>query len=74
MVFSSLVFLFIFLPAVLFCYYLVPKNKIVWKNYILLIFSLFFYFYGEPKLIFILIISLFLNYLFGLTMDKPYKK
>lgn len=74
MVFSNLIFLFIFLPAVLFFYYVSPKNKIVWKNYILLIFSLFFYFYGEPRLIVVLLISLFLNYLFGLTMDKPYKK
>lgn len=74
MVFSNLIFLFIFLPVVLFFYYVLPKNKIVWKNYILLIFSLFFYFYGEPRLIIVLLISLFLNYLFGLTMDKSYKK
>ena len=45
MVFSSLIFLFFFLPAVLFCYYIVPQNFIRVRNAVLLLFSLFFYFY-----------------------------
>ena len=45
MVFSSIIFLFIFLPLVLAAYFLVPKS---WKNAVLLICSLFFYAWGEP--------------------------
>ena len=47
MVFSSLIFLFFFLPAALFCYYIVPQKFIRVRNAVLLLFSLFFYFYGE---------------------------
>lgn len=74
MVFSSLIFLFLFLPAVILCYYLVPKKNIKLKNLVLLFFSLIFYFYGEPKLTVILLTSLFANYIFGLFMNKRYKK
>ena len=74
MVFSSLVFLFIFLPAVLIAYYSLGEKQTNIRNYILLIFSLIFYFYGEPKLIVLLLISLGINYLFGLLMDNKYKK
>lgn len=74
MVFSNLVFLFLFLPAVLFCYYIMPQAKISWKNYVLLLFSLLFYFYGEPKLIVVLLLSLLCNYLFGLLMAFPQRK
>lgn len=73
MVFSSLVFLFIFLPLTLFFYYLMPKDKLSWKNYVLLAFSVFFYFYGEPRLIIVLFISLAVNYLAGLMMDSRHK-
>lgn len=74
MVFSSLIFIFIFLPFTLFSYYSLSGKKQDLKNYILLFFSIVFYFYGEPKLIYILFISLIGNYIFGLMMDKPYKK
>ena len=74
MVFSSLIFLFFFLPAVLFCYYIVPQNFIRVRNAVLLLFSLFFYFYGEPRLIGMLIFSILMNYLFGLSMRSTYKK
>lgn len=70
MVFSNLVFLFLFLPAVLLCYYVIPKDKISYKNYVLLLFSIFFYFYGEPKMIIILLISLAINYLLGLMVVR----
>lgn len=49
MVFSSLIFLFFFLPAVLLCYYAVPQRFLAVRNGVLLAFSLFFYFYGEPR-------------------------
>ena len=55
MVFSSPVFLFIFLTAVYILYRIVPTVSV--KNTILLIFSLLFYTYGEPKAIILMIIS-----------------
>ena len=70
MVFSSITFLFYFLPIVLVSYYIVP-NK--YKNIILLISSLLFYFYGEPSYILIMIGSIIFTYIFGLLINK-YKK
>ncbi|EQB88391.1 alginate O-acetyltransferase complex protein AlgI [Clostridium punense] len=67
MLFSSLSFLFVFLPSVLFCYYLVPRKL---KNFILLIFSLFFYGYGGPRYLLVMLASIFLNYIFGLLVDR----
>ena len=70
MVFSSITFLFYFLPIVLGIYYIVP-NK--FKNIVLLIASLAFYAYGEPKYVAVMIISIIATYIFGILMDK-YKK
>ena len=70
MVFSSITFLFYFLPIVLDIYYLVPKKA---KNIVLLISSLIFYFYGEPKYLLLMIISIIISYIFGLLIDK-YRK
>ena len=70
MVFSSVTFLFYFLPIVLIIYYIVP-NKC--KNVVLLISSLLFYFYGEPKYVWLMIISIITTYIFGILIDK-YKK
>ncbi len=67
MVFSSVTFLFYFLPIVLITYYLVP-NK--YKNTVLLISSFVFYFYGEPKKIYIMIFSIIFTYFFGVLIDK----
>src|SRR5690606_26391210 len=67
MVFSNLVFLFAFLPTVLVLYFLV-RNE--WKNYLLLIASLIFYAWGEPKYVFLMLFSIFLNYTFGLLIDR----
>ena len=67
MVFSSITFLFYFLPIVLAIYYIVP-NK--FKNIILLISSLLFYFYGEPKYIMIMVVSIIVTYIFGILMNK----
>ena len=49
MVFSSITFLYYFLPIVLLIYFIVPSK---FRNLVLLISSLFFYFYGEPRYIF----------------------
>lgn len=71
MVFSSTVFLFIFLTSVYILYRMIPT--ITAKNVLLLIFSLAFYTYGEPKAIILMIISIVMNYLFGLSMRKENK-
>lgn len=71
MVFSSSVFLFLFLTSVYILYRIVPT--ITAKNILLLIFSLLFYAYGEPKAIILMIISIVMNYLFGIAMDKGNK-
>jgi alginate O-acetyltransferase complex protein AlgI len=67
MLFSSLIFLFVFLPTVLVCYYLSPVKL---KNIILLIFSLFFYGYGEPKSLPVMLFSIAMNYVLGLLVDR----
>lgn len=70
MVFSSITFLFYFLPIVLAIYYLVP-NKC--KNIVLLISSFIFYFYGEPTYVLLMLFSIICTYIFGLLINK-YKK
>ena len=70
MIFSSITFLFYFLPIVLGIYYIVP-NKM--KNIVLLLASLFFYAYGEPKYVIVMIASILSAYIFGILIDK-YKK
>ncbi len=59
MLFSGIPFLFYFLPAVLAVYFLVPKS---WKNAVLLLFSLVFYGWGEPKYVFLMIATIALFY------------
>ena len=70
MVFTSLVFLFLFLPVTLGLYYLVGEKL---KNIVLLLASLFFYAWGEPVYILLMIISIIFNYIFGLNVSKPNK-
>ena len=67
MLFSSITFLYYFLPVLLIVYLIVPQK---YKNTILLIFSLLFYFYGEPRYIVFLISSCFINYIGALLIDK----
>lgn len=67
MVFSTLIFTFIFLPACV-CLYFLAKEK--YRNYILLSFSLAFYAYGEPKVILVMIFSIMANYVMALLIDK----
>ncbi|MEG1850472.1 MAG: MBOAT family O-acyltransferase [Bacilli bacterium] len=67
MLFSSISFLFIFLPTVILVYFLVPKK---FKNITLLIFSLFFYFWGEGIYVLLLIFSCIVNYLVALLIEK----
>lgn len=67
MLFSSLVFLFIFLPLTLFVYYTGPKK---WRNGILLAASLIFYAWGEPVYIFLMLFSAATDYVYGLFIHK----
>ncbi|BBF45460.1 probable poly(beta-D-mannuronate) O-acetylase [Lachnospiraceae bacterium KM106-2] len=68
MLFSSNVFIFYFLPIVLLLYYACRWSRGV-QNGILLVASLFFYAWGEPWFVLIMIASIFLNYLFALIID-----
>ncbi|MDF2541597.1 MAG: putative rane protein [Herbinix sp.] len=67
MLFSSISFLYYFLPTVLGLYYIVPKQ---FKNFVLLFFSMLFYFYGEPVYSLLMIVSIVSGYLHGLWIDK----
>mgnify|MGYP001121178233 FL=1 len=68
MVFSSLFFLYLFLPLCVICYAATKKNR--YRNAVLIIFSLIFYAWGEPLCVFILIISAALNYILAFAIDK----
>lgn len=70
MVFTSVIFIFYFLPLVLFTYFIIPKKFRNARNFILFIFSLIFYFLGEPKAIFWMIYSIAINYFCGLFIGK----
>jgi alginate O-acetyltransferase complex protein AlgI len=65
LVFSRPLFVFVFLPAVLLLYFLVPKRFLPLRNLVLLGFSLGFYFIGEPKYVLVMLGSILINYLFG---------
>ena len=67
MLFSSLIFLFVFLPVVIAGYYILPFKA---KNLWLLLSSLFFYFYGEPKYLILMISVITASYIFGLITEK----
>ncbi len=67
MVFSSTIFLCVYLPLVLLGYYICPKKG---RNLFLLIVSLVFYAWGEPKYVFLMMFSIVINFAFGLLMDK----
>ena len=71
MLFSSIPFLYYFLPAVLITYFLVPR---VLKNAVLLLSSLVFYAWGEPKYVFLMIATILLFYGCGLAIGKCQQK
>ena len=64
MLFSSTIFLFIFLPVVLGLYYILRKYVIL-QNFLLLIASLLFYAWGEPHFVFTMLFSILMNYFFS---------
>ena len=69
MLFSSVIFLFYFLPLTLILYYGFKFSRKL-QNMILLVGSLFFYAWGEPKFVIIMLLSIIVNYIFGLLVDK----
>lgn len=74
MVFSSFTFLLIFLPVTILLYYLIPQDKKNLRNLVLLVMSLLFYAWGEPLYILLMLVSIVLNYLFGLAIHKFSRK
>ena len=71
MIFSSIYFIYYFLIIFLIIYFITPKK---FKNYTLLLGSLFFYFYGDSKYIVLLLISSLVNYILGRLISKKNKK
>lgn len=69
MLFSSIVFLFYFLPIVLLLYYAL-RFSVTLKNTVLLFASLFFYAWGEPWFVLLMIASIIANYVFALLVDR----
>ena len=67
MIFSSLTFLFAYLPIMLALYFLVP---LAWRNLVLLLVSLFFYGWGEPVYITIMFVSILIDYIHGILVEK----
>lgn len=67
MLFSSIPFLYYFLPLTLLCYFLAPRCA---KNAVLLLFSLVFYAWGEPKYVLFMVASILQGYLFGRLVEK----
>ena len=66
MVFSSISFLFVFLPLLLAVYFLLPARLREGRNLVLLLFSLFFYGYGGPRFLLLMLLSIAVNYAGGL--------
>lgn len=70
MLFSSNIFIFIFLPAVLFVYYVILRKSRTAQNIFLFAASLFFYAWGEPRFVFIMMLSIVINWLAGILVDR----
>ena len=71
MLFSSIPFLYYFLPVVLIIYFIVPEKA---KNLVLLLSSLFFYGWGESKYVFLMLFIIALGYILGLFIEKYREK
>ena len=72
MVFSSMTFVPLILPLILILYYATRHSGI--RNSVLLIFSLLFYAWGEPKWIFVMLLTVTVNYLCGLAISRSQSK
>ncbi len=70
MIFSSTIFLFLFLPIVLLLNFIIPQKYIAAKNAVLLAASLLFYAWGEPVNVLLMLLSILCNFIFGLGLGK----
>ena len=81
MVFSDLFFLFVFIPAFALCYLLAAQVDLRWltteaerslraRNLTLVVFSLIFYAWGEPVYVWLMLVSVLINYLMGRAIDR----
>ena len=67
MVFSSTIFIYIYLPITLFLYYLLPTR---YNNYILLVASILFYAWGEPIFVLVMLVSIYINFYLAKILDQ----
>lgn len=67
MVFSSIIFIFVFLPIFLALYYIIPAK---FRNFLLFLGSLIFYSFGDPSYLFLILCSITVNFLFGRGMER----
>ena len=67
MLFTSISFLYYFLTTIIILYFITPKK---YRNYILLIFSIIFYMYGEPKYVILMLVEILVAYFGALLIDK----
>ncbi len=74
MLFSSTPFLFLFLPTVLFIYYVFFLKNLPLKNVFLLIASLLFYAWGEPRFVLVMMLSIIVNYGFGVLVGRSRRR
>lgn len=74
MVFSSPIFLFLFLPPALLVYYAMPKSLRSWRNIWLLLISLVFYAWGEPVFVLVMLLSIGMNYILALPLAGRNRK
>lgn len=74
MLFSSSVFLFLFLPFTIVMYYTLLRKSRKWQNIFLFFVSIFFYAFGEPSFALVMLLSILMNYIFGLLVSKTLKR
>ncbi len=74
MLFSSSVFLLCFLPMLLLCYYLIPARFLIWRNVILLLFSLAFYAFGGLRYLWLLCLCIIVDYTAGILIHRSQTK
>ncbi len=74
MLFSSIIFLFYFLPIVLVVYFAIPRRYLRARNMVLLIASLFFYSWGEPVYLFLMVYSIFFNYFMAIQIFNEQRR
>lgn len=74
MIFSSITFIFYFLPILFLVYFAIPKNHLFARNIALLIFSLIFYSWGEPIYVFLMIYSAFFNFFMANIINQNQRK